>query len=193
MSVSLSRPPGSAGRPGEDRKRVTVVFDQGTVDQIEKLAARDRCSVGEAVRTLVEWGLESASMADAGNAGAVVRNSPSGRWIPFLNRPWTFGTAAGPFYHFVVRDSMGAPVAHLATARADAEGGFLDVEAMAMAPTMAAILHRLRFARLGSLANAVPERDAAALRDLWDMQRDAGKVLDEFGMDRPDAFQETGP
>ncbi len=100
-------------------------------------------------------------------------------------------SAAGPFYQLAVRDSMGAPVAHLAPAQADAEGGFLDMEAMA--PTMAAILHRLRFARLGSLANAVPERDAAALRDLWEMQRDAGKVLDEFGMDRPDAFQETGP
>jgi len=47
---------GFPGRAG--KRRIVVEFDQETFDQVQAKAATDNVSFGEAVRQLVEWGLE---------------------------------------------------------------------------------------------------------------------------------------
>lgn len=46
-----------------DRRRTDVYFDHDTYDIIRQRAVANRTSFAEEVRTLVEWGLESAKEA----------------------------------------------------------------------------------------------------------------------------------
>lgn len=43
----------------KDRRRIVVDFDQDTFDEVSRMAVKNKISFGEAVRQLVEWGLEA--------------------------------------------------------------------------------------------------------------------------------------
>lgn len=51
--------PGVGTKKGAGYRKISIAFSDGDFEAIRKLAARQRQSFAEQVRTLVEWGLEA--------------------------------------------------------------------------------------------------------------------------------------
>lgn len=57
---------GVNGKIYKGKRRIITAFDDTTFDEIRSMAIAANCSFAEQVRTLVEWGLESAKETSRG-------------------------------------------------------------------------------------------------------------------------------